>query len=862
MLVSSTKYWVVLLHILNNVSFSDAGSDASYDTCDENSIPSSTSPSNLTPNNFHKICPGTYDSSKPLSQPICGDGTAFSFYYHKPAQRYSNKDKFIVEFQGGGACWDENSCNKQQGLLTFPTDLDGFVGYSCSEVNYGMDNYGGYPINLLCADTIGDMDLSEYNYIFVPYCSQDVHMGDSSSTYSDDDGGNGVYHHGAHNMMGALNWIYKHFPNPSHVFLTGCSAGGTVLPVAYDLINNHYNSFLKGGRTVNINTIIDSAVYLTPAYFLEYGIDNWNPWTILDKTAFPYDEYKYTVQYSTRLWEHVLRRGSNNDKWGFVTHTNDPVSIAYWQAMGGGYGDDDDNDNDDEGTWSSDLENSLSTIQDEFSNVDVFYIDGQGHCSFGLQYALQEDGFEEFAENIIQEQQLVKKTSSSAPLFALSFILGSLLVLTASLAKAQNEDNYDDSHDFADMNDDDSSEARTKRPRWLPTFFRKKKQSRHQGDVSQSYSDDFLPERGYDTRSKAASALDNVTDRLIEFFGALVVYSERFEKCPVTAGLFLATTLYFILMLIYGGFAHPLNNPALGPPAQALSTFGINNPTLIVMKNQIIRLFTSNFLCSGVITYLMYLGCIFKCMRHIEAALSSTLVFGMACFIIAFGSNLIYTLFGQGASCGSLALVLGINVFSIVMSKKISGSFPRPWGSTFWQMLFAITLFPFNSWIMIVSAMVLGGFVVPLAIENDNFYGAQKETDKISKTPLKVIGGVYSLLFILILANVPRPNDIYQHPYLTGCSMMYTPDLDSVQEAFGGRRKLGDYDGLCAQFCVPHLISKPFYWSVSGYTEYGLYQGTCPDMGYTNHVADKTMTFYGYSLDVEGYYLADDDGGN
>ena len=784
----------------------------SFDNCDSNSVPASKSHAQLTPNTFHKICPGTYDSSKPLSQPICGDGTAFSFYYHRPNQRLVNKEKIIIEFQGGGACWDDNSCGKQSGLLTFPTDMDDFIGYSCSEVNYGMNNYGGYQINMLCSNKIGDVNLAEYNYIFVPYCTQDVHMGDSSSTYSDDDGNGGVYHHGAHNMMGALQWVYDNFPNPSHVFLTGCSAGGTVLPVAYDLINNHYNSFLKGGRTVNVNTIIDSAVYLTPSYFLEYGIDNWNPWTILEKTMFPYDEYKYNINYSTRLWEHTIKRGSNKDQWGFVTHTSDPVSLAYWQAMGGGY--DDDANDDEEDSWANDMEASLTTVQSEFSNVNVFYIDGQGHCSFGLHYALQEDGFEDFAEGIIAEQQILRKTASSVPFFTISAAVGSLLAVAASLSRASSD--------------------------------------RKVSEAEQNNSQEFLPKK-------------NLTEKVADVMKPLLPFGQRFEKCPITAGFFLTTSFYFVIMLITGEIAHPLNNPSLGPSATALSTFGINNPTLIVTKGQVLRLITSSFLCSGVLTYLMFTACVFKCMRHVEAAISSNVVFGAVTLIIALGSNLIYSLFGEGASCGSLALVLGMNMFSFSMSSKYGFDlqFPRLWFSTFFNTLFGIVLFPFNNWIMIVAAMILGAFVAPLVVRMDDYFSVQNHFERLSKATLSAVSVVYFIVFILVVSGVPKPDTVYQYPYLTGCTMMYTDELDTILADYGGgRRKLGDFDGFCAQFCVPHLIEKPFYWSVSSLTEYAMTRGQCEDIGYDGHAADKTITYFGYSLDIEAFYQTGDDDKN
>ena len=352
----------------------------------------------------------------------------------------------------------------------------------------------------------------------------------------------------------------------------------------------------------------------------------------------------------------------------------------------------------------------------------------------------------------------------------------------------------------------------------------------------------------------------------------ILPFVQRYEKCPITSGLFITTSLYFIIMMLTDGFAHPLNNPSLGPPASTLSTFGINNPTLIVTKGQMIRLFTSPFVCSGVITYFMFATCIFKCMRHAEAAVSSNLAFGAVLLIIAIGSNLIYTLFGEGASCGSLALALGTYTFSIAMSTKygFDTQFPRLWSVTFLNAFFAIVLLPFNSWIIIVAAMTLGAFVAPLVIQMDDYVNAQQQnhSDRVLKTPLiMAIAVIYGIGLILILSGVPKPSSYYQYPYLTGCAMMYTPDLDAVMESFGGERRrtreLGDYEGFCAQFCVPHLIEKPFYWGLGRFTDYEMIKGTCNDIGYDAHVADKTMTYLGYSLDIEAYYQAgDDDGAN
>jgi hypothetical protein len=84
--------------------------------------------------------------------------------------------------------------------------------------------------------------------------TQDVHIGDAPNLSYD--GSKIVRHVGAHNMIRTLHWVYNNFPNPTDIFLTGCSAGGTAVPIAYDLMNKHYNTFLKGGpRSVNVNAI-------------------------------------------------------------------------------------------------------------------------------------------------------------------------------------------------------------------------------------------------------------------------------------------------------------------------------------------------------------------------------------------------------------------------------------------------------------------------------------------------------------------------------------------------------------------------------------------------------------------------------
>ena len=699
------------------------------------------------------------------------------------------------------------------------------MGYSCSAASYSSSNFDGYPINFLCDTTLGDVDLSTYHYILVPYCTQDVHLGDNAVTYEE---GETVYHHGAHNTAAVLDWVYQHFSNPSHIFLTGCSAGGSPLPVVYDLVHHHYNSFLKGGRTVNINVIMDSAVYLTPTYFMRNGMPNWNVDTILSKTKFDQSQEE-SVQYSTKLWEHVLGRGSTKDKWGFLSHTNDPVSIAYWQAMGAGYYDDGDNNDCD--SWYSDMAQSLGSVQAASENADTYFIDGEGHCSLGLYYGMQDSNFDEWAGGIIQEQMILKRSSGSAFTFIASLSIGGILMMSALLSKSKSTPS-------SDSVTNDKSGALL------------------------SGETDTEPKNG-----------NRILQRMSGCLAPLLPMGKRFEQCPVTTFYFVATSLYFVLMLIDGSFTHPLNNPSLGPDATTLRKFGINNPTLIVDKKQIMRLVSSGFMCSGVLTYFIFSICVFRCMRHMERILCNTTAFGLISASIMLGSNLIYTCFGNGASCGSLGFVLGMNVFSISLGKKLGSvtELRRPTCITICFTFLAVTLFPFNSWILILSAMTIGAllpFAIAKKINADPSINEWMPKAAALSKGLYAIAGLYLLIFVLILAGVPNPNELYQYPYLTGCKMMYSTDVGSLAQNFASRRRLGDnfdYDNVgCAQFCVPHLVERPFYYGLKKYadysgTEYAVEYGICEDIGYDEHIADQTFEYLHYPLDVEVYDVAQDD---
>mmetsp|Transcript_12731 Transcript_12731/g.31076 ORF Transcript_12731/g.31076 Transcript_12731/m.31076 type:complete len:478 (+) Transcript_12731:137-1570(+) len=390
----------------------------SHEFCDGDALPAeSTSITSLVRDRFYKVCPGSHRSADDgnyatLGQPRCGDGTNYSFMVSRPPENpQQQREKILIELMGGGACWDAVTCAIQKDMLTFPTWLSAVIGKGCSD--------SAFSDYLLCSKTVGGVDFSEYTTVMIPYCTQDVHLGDEQNVDY------GVKHVGAHNLQRTLQWVFENFPDPSHIFITGCSAGGTPLPVVYDMINSHYKSALDRSdyEELHIDVIVDSAVFLTPSHFLENYLPNWNLDTIMNSIGFDYDSHKMLESYPDSVMDYALKRSKKTDQYGFASHDDDQISQYYYTLMNGEplFGRDRllytpesgklgavnvkrrTSNNDEQSQWWSQMNSSMKGAMNEHKNSHPFVMEGSGHCFGSLSIALQYAGFEEWASSNVLE---------------------------------------------------------------------------------------------------------------------------------------------------------------------------------------------------------------------------------------------------------------------------------------------------------------------------------------------------------------------------------------------------------------------------------------------------------------------------
>ncbi len=171
---------------------------------------------------------GNLDAGAPLTAPLetwtwvpfpdthCANGTPDGLVVN-----LTNKsDDLLVYISGGGLCWDGPTCFEAK-LSVHVEDTFGDAGIGPLAEARGHENTGLFdrknPTNVF----------RNANYVYIPYCTGDLHGGRAKRTYTRSDGGvQDVWHWGAPNFEAFLARLRPTFPAPTRMWLTGSSAGG------------------------------------------------------------------------------------------------------------------------------------------------------------------------------------------------------------------------------------------------------------------------------------------------------------------------------------------------------------------------------------------------------------------------------------------------------------------------------------------------------------------------------------------------------------------------------------------------------------------------------------------------------------
>ncbi len=279
----------------------------------------------------------------------CARGTPYQFFYREGAS-----SNLMVYFQGGGACWNGVTCRPGG---TF----DDTVG------DDELDRYNGIfdfenPMN----------PIADYDVLFIPYCTADIHVGDNTFTY----GENEINHNGYLNSLAAMDWLYiNHTGFPQSLFITGSSAG------AYGAIY-HAPYIIDGFFGTEAIILGDAGVGITPVGWPVLS-ENWNMFAnmadfVLEVAEAEPETFTTNMLYSSSADVYPEARFAQ------FTNATDEVQIMFYQFSGRRLTPQD---------WIDGMYSSLGEL-DTLDNFSSYVAPGDGHTILALPefYTLEVEG--------------------------------------------------------------------------------------------------------------------------------------------------------------------------------------------------------------------------------------------------------------------------------------------------------------------------------------------------------------------------------------------------------------------------------------------------------------------------------------
>jgi hypothetical protein len=154
----------------------------------------------------------------------CDDGSPTGIGVNLAA---GSKD-VLVFFEGGGLCWDYNSCFTLNTALHGPFGAGQLAGMAASTAHTLLDR--SEAMNPFKA----------WNFVFVPYCTGDLHGGNNVIAYSGGSDSKTYHHVGRANVRTYLARLAATFPAPGKLVVSGSGEGGYGSVINYDLFRRYF----------------------------------------------------------------------------------------------------------------------------------------------------------------------------------------------------------------------------------------------------------------------------------------------------------------------------------------------------------------------------------------------------------------------------------------------------------------------------------------------------------------------------------------------------------------------------------------------------------------------------------------------
>ncbi|MCK6509320.1 pectinacetylesterase family protein [Myxococcota bacterium] len=278
---------------------------------------------------------------------LCSRGGKYAFFVRK-----GSVNKVVIDFEGGGACWNAFTCSIKDAI--FKDSIDNVRKLLKDGYDKGIYN------------TKDERNpFRNWYHVFIPYCTGDLHWGDNDVEYTTDKGEKfTMRHRGAVNARAALDWVNANFSKPEDIFITGCSAG------SYGSIgwSGHIAEHYKKSKIYQVG---DCGAGIVTRSFMKESFPSWKAEKVIPTwiPGLAPDKFDITEQDLGVLYINVANHYKNHLFAQYNT-AYDENQLFYFNAMGGG--------NKDE--WNKQMRTMIDKIKTSAPNFRSFIAKGQKHC--------------------------------------------------------------------------------------------------------------------------------------------------------------------------------------------------------------------------------------------------------------------------------------------------------------------------------------------------------------------------------------------------------------------------------------------------------------------------------------------------
>jgi hypothetical protein len=283
---------------------------------------------------------GKVNILKPGGKTQCSRGGEYEFFVVP-----GDPQKVIVEFEGGGACWNEQTCSYAGSIFKETVQEPDFKDDVSKAPGFYNHANPAHP-------------MADWTHVYIPYCTGDIHWGESDTTYGSGQKAFTIHHQGAANVRAALDWAYAQMAAPDKVFVTGCSAGGYGSIWWAPQIQKHWDK-------AKVWHFADSAAGVITKDFFAESFPAWHA-----EKSFPSFVGDYAKVTSLPDLYVMIAAFYPQNLYSQYNTRLDENQTFYFQAMGGG----------DANAWSAEMKSNIAEIEGAAPNFRAFLPDGTQHC--------------------------------------------------------------------------------------------------------------------------------------------------------------------------------------------------------------------------------------------------------------------------------------------------------------------------------------------------------------------------------------------------------------------------------------------------------------------------------------------------